>query len=101
MPKEIRDMTRHMRTFGTSAGGSITQTEYTNMVLESIPSRLTVMTYFFMWIVPASFLVPSSLFLDIQMISGVQTTWQCGACQEVGSAVKERDLDLHNCLIVP
>jgi hypothetical protein len=59
-----------MKTFGTSAGGSIAQTDYTDMVFEPIPFRYNVMTCFCMWIVLAGFLVLPSSFPDIQTILG-------------------------------
>ena len=59
-----------MGTFGTSAGNSIAQTEYTDMVFESIPFRFNVMTCVFMWIVLAGFLVLPSSFPNIQTILG-------------------------------
>lgn len=58
------------RTFGTSAGNSIAQTDYTDMVFESIPFRFNVMTCVFMWIVLAGFLVLPSSFPNIQTILG-------------------------------
>jgi len=58
------------RTFGTSAGNSIAQTEFTDMVFESIPFRFNVMTCVFMWIVLAGFLVLPSSFPNIQTILG-------------------------------
>lgn len=57
-----------MRTFGTSAGNSIAQTEYTDMVFESIPFHFTVMTCVFLWIVLAGFLVLPSSFPTLQTI---------------------------------
>ena len=57
-----------MKTFGTSAGGSIAQTEYTDMVFEPIRFRFNVMTCFFMWIILAGFLVLPSSFPVIQTI---------------------------------
>ena len=59
-----------MGTFGTSAGNSIAQTEYTDMVFESIPFRFNVMTCAFMWIVLAGFLVLPSSFPNIETILG-------------------------------
>ncbi|KAF8498106.1 hypothetical protein F5888DRAFT_1803022 [Russula emetica] len=59
-----------MGTFGTSAGNSIAQTEYTDMVFEPIPFRFNVMTCVFMWTVLAGFLVLPSSFPDIQTILG-------------------------------
>jgi hypothetical protein len=59
-----------MGTFGTSAGNSIAQTEYTDMVFEAIPFRINVMTCVFMWTVLAGFLVLPSSFPDIQTILG-------------------------------
>lgn len=59
-----------MRTFGTSAGNSIAQTEYTDMVFEDIPLWSNVMTCVLMWIVLAGFLVLPSSFPNIQTIVG-------------------------------
>lgn len=56
------------RTFGTSAGASIAQTEYTDMLFEAIPFRFNVMTCFFSWIILAGFLVLPTSFPDIQTI---------------------------------
>jgi hypothetical protein len=60
-------------TFGTSGGNSIAQTEYTDMVFESIPFRFNVMTCCFMWIVLAGFLVLPSSFPTIETILGDST----------------------------
>jgi hypothetical protein len=57
-----------MGTFGTSGGNSMAQTEYTDMVFESIAFRFNVMTCVFMWIVLAGFLVLPSSFPTIQTI---------------------------------
>ncbi len=54
-------------TFGTS-GNSIAQTEYTDMVFESIPFHIVVVTSVFMWIVLAGFLMLPSSFPTIQTI---------------------------------
>jgi hypothetical protein len=59
-----------MITFGTSGGNSIAQTEYTDMVFESIPFRFNIMTCVSMWIVLAGFLVLPSSFPTIQTIVG-------------------------------
>jgi hypothetical protein len=58
------------RTFGTIGGGSIAQTEYTDMVFEPIPFRYNVLTCFCMWIVLAGFLMLPSSFPQIQTILG-------------------------------
>lgn len=58
-----------MRTYATSGGGStIAQTEFTDMLFESIPFRYNVMTCFCNWIILAGFLVLPSSFPNIQTI---------------------------------
>ncbi|KAN0114264.1 hypothetical protein V8E52_006914 [Russula decolorans] len=61
-----------MRTFGGSGatGNSIVRTQYTDMVFETMPFRFNVMTFVFMWIVLAGFLVLPSSFPKIQTILG-------------------------------
>ena len=55
-------------TFGTNAGNSIAQTEYTDMVFEEIPFHFDVMTCIFMWIVLAGFLILPTSFPELQTI---------------------------------
>ena len=59
-------------TFGGSAGTGtgIVQSQYTDMVFEGIPFRFNVMTFVFMWIVIAGFLVLPSSCPKIQTILG-------------------------------
>ncbi|KAN0111391.1 hypothetical protein V8E52_008547 [Russula decolorans] len=55
---------------GTGGTGVSGQTQYTDMIFEEIPFRFNVMTFVFMWIVLAGFLVLPSSFPKIQTILG-------------------------------
>lgn len=73
-----------MGTFVTSlsAGGSIAQTEYTDMVFESIPFWINSITNLFLWIVLAGFLVLPSSFPNIP------PGWQSNEANDLRKALR-------------